>query len=100
MHHQGGAVFEQGGIEAGGYVSDSLRACGQVDATEAEVFSVVGIDLQGEFEFSESVAAGTEHDGQLVGSGSGVKLVFVAIGILGELLPLVLIQIEIDGVTE
>src|SRR5208337_1868447 len=78
------AVFQQRGILFGRDRGERLQEGGQDYATQREFLPVVRVDLQRRLEFPESIAAGTQHDRQLVVSRRHIELVLVAIGPLGE----------------
>src|SRR5438034_9827992 len=82
-------VFQQNRIQAGGNVVQPLRGIRQRHTTEAEMFSIIGIDGERRLEFAESIAAGTEDYRQPVSARRSIELVFIAIRQLGEFFPLV-----------
>src|SRR5207253_8258101 len=67
LDHQGRAVFQQNRIQAGGNVVQPLRGIRQRHTTEAEMFSIIGIDGERRLEFrSEEHTSELQSRGQLV----------------------------------
>src|SRR5260370_909718 len=58
------------------------------------------VDRERRFEFAESISAGAQDHRQLVGTRYGVKLILIAIRQFGEFFPLILLQVQVDGIAE
>ncbi len=100
LDHQRHAILQQRGIQSRGNVRDTGGGIRERHAAEAEILAVVRINLQRRFKFPERIAASAEHHGQLVSARRRIELVLIAVRNLGELFPLVLFQIEINGIAE
>ena len=64
------------------------------------MFSVISIDGERRFEFTEGIASGAQNNCELVRARGGVELIFIAIWELGELFPFVFFQVQVYGVAE
>ena len=100
LHQQRRAVGEQFGVERIAGIRNLLQLVAHGHAAQAEGFSVVGINHERRFVFSEFLAAAGKDHGQPVLSGRDLELIFVVHGRLRELLPFLFFEIHVELVAE